>query len=79
MQGRPTDLGRKGRGTAPEPAHRLTTETREAEAPTPTTVSYERIERALSRNDSPDVPVDRSVNPYTGCEHEIPPARTGAG
>lgn len=24
---------------------------------------------ALSRNDSPDIPFDRSVNPYQGCEH----------
>ena len=24
---------------------------------------------ALSRNDSPDIPFDRSLNPYRGCEH----------
>jgi DNA repair photolyase len=25
--------------------------------------------RIISRNDSPDVPFDRSINPYMGCEH----------
>jgi DNA repair photolyase len=25
--------------------------------------------RAITRNDSPDVPFDQSVNPYQGCEH----------
>jgi DNA repair photolyase len=82
MDARPADLGRKGRGTARQPPHRFTTESRAAEddgwgglaaqaaeAPTPTTVTHERVTRALSRNDSPDVPFDRSVNPYRGCEH----------
>jgi len=25
--------------------------------------------RIISRNNSPDVPFDRSINPYQGCEH----------
>ena len=25
--------------------------------------------KAMSRNDSPDIPFDRAVNPYRGCEH----------
>lgn len=39
-------------------------------APRPaTTVTPERTTRILSRNDSPDIPFDRSINPYKGCEH----------
>ena len=33
------------------------------------TVTVERPKTILSRNTSPDVPFDRSVNPYRGCEH----------
>ncbi len=34
-----------------------------------TTVTIERPRRALTRNDSPDIPFDRSFNAYRGCEH----------
>src|SRR5262245_18790181 len=34
-----------------------------------TTVTPEATRRILSRNDSPDVPFDTSINPYKGCEH----------
>ena len=34
-----------------------------------TTVTVERPRTIISRNVSPDVPFDRSVNPYRGCEH----------
>ena len=34
-----------------------------------THVSLERARSVLTRNDSPDIPFDRSVNPYRGCEH----------
>lgn len=34
-----------------------------------TEVSAERARSALSFNRSPDIPFDRSVNPYRGCEH----------
>src|SRR5277367_4263156 len=41
------------------------------ETPTPlrTTVSAEAARVIISRNDSPDVGFDRSINPYRGCEH----------
>lgn len=34
-----------------------------------TEVRLERPRSALTRNTSPDVPFDRSINPYRGCEH----------
>ncbi len=37
--------------------------------PLATTVTIERPRRIISRNDSPDIPFDRSINPYRGCEH----------
>ena len=40
------------------------------EKPRPaTTVSIERARSIISRNDSPDVPFEQSINPYRGCEH----------
>lgn len=38
-------------------------------ATVPTTVTPEVTRGILAKNDSPDVPFDRSVNPYKGCEH----------
>jgi len=38
-------------------------------APIPTTVFAEASRSILTRNDSPDIPFDRSINPYRGCEH----------
>ncbi|HYV86360.1 MAG TPA: PA0069 family radical SAM protein [Patescibacteria group bacterium] len=37
--------------------------------PLRTTVTPERTRTIISRNDSPDLPFDRSINPYRGCEH----------
>ncbi|MFL9842739.1 PA0069 family radical SAM protein [Sphingomonas sp. ST-64] len=37
--------------------------------PLRTTVTIERPKTILARNHSPDIPFDRSVNPYRGCEH----------
>ncbi len=37
--------------------------------PLPTTVSADASRSIITRNDSPDVPFDRSINPYRGCEH----------
>lgn len=37
--------------------------------PPRTTVTVERARTILTRNTSPDVPFDRSINPYRGCEH----------
>ena len=34
-----------------------------------TEVTDERAGRILAFNDSPDLPFDRSINPYRGCEH----------
>jgi len=34
-----------------------------------TTVTVERAKTIITRNSSPDVPFDRSINPYRGCEH----------
>ncbi len=34
-----------------------------------TTVAFETPKHVISRNQSPDVPFDRSVNAYRGCEH----------
>ena len=34
-----------------------------------TSVSIERPRRVISYNRSPDLPFDRSINPYRGCEH----------
>jgi DNA repair photolyase len=37
--------------------------------PLRTTVTVEHPKSIISRNQSPDVPFDRSINPYRGCEH----------
>ena len=34
-----------------------------------TTLTVERARTIITRNDSPDVGFDRSINPYRGCEH----------
>jgi len=71
---------RKGRGALDNPDVRFEAWSREAvddgwgnldEPPPPltTTVELDHPRRMLSWNRSPDVPFDRSVNPYRGCEH----------
>ncbi|MBC8055520.1 MAG: PA0069 family radical SAM protein [Rhizobiales bacterium] len=37
--------------------------------PPSTTIIEERAKSILSRNDSPDISFDLSINPYRGCEH----------
>ena len=40
--------------------------------PTPrldTIVTFDRTKTIIARNDSPDLPFDRSINAYRGCEH----------
>jgi DNA repair photolyase len=70
----------KGRGAASNPEGRFETiaTTREDDgwhredeaAPRPATmVSEERARSIISRNDSPDIGFDQSINPYRGCEH----------
>jgi len=41
----------------------------DASPPPKTTLSVDRSRTVISRNESPDVPFDRSINPYRGCEH----------
>lgn len=70
----------KGRGAVANPAGRFEASRSEAfddgwdnldapPGPTATRVTADRPRRAITRNDSPDVPFDQSVNPYQGCEH----------
>jgi len=37
--------------------------------PTRTNVHYDKSRTIISRNDSPDISFDQSINPYRGCEH----------
>lgn len=66
----------KGRGAVSSPPGRFATRTVEhtepfceAETGPATTLTAMPARRIISRNDSPDVPFDRSINPYLGCEH----------
>src|SRR6202011_1568294 len=34
-----------------------------------TTVAVDTARKVITRNDSPDIGFDRSINPYRGCEH----------
>ena len=74
----PRAEGRRGRGATANPTARYETARREAfddgwepEAPPPlrTEVRAERTASVIARNTSPDIPFDRSLNPYRGCEH----------
>ena len=70
---------RRGRGAATNVSGRFEIERREEfddgwtrdEAPEPlaTEVTLERPKSIITRNNSPDIPFDRSINPYRGCEH----------
>jgi len=70
----------KGRGAASNPEGRFESAKLEAfddgwereqeAAPHPaTTVTDEHARSIISRNDSPDIPFEQSINPYRGCEH----------
>jgi len=68
----------KGRGALGNPGSRYLSHTTEtvddgwhSNAPPPlrTTLSVDHVRSALSWNDAPDIPFDRSLNPYRGCEH----------
>jgi len=74
------DLPRKGRGAVSNRSGRFEAETRErvldewpgdGEDPPPlhTTLSVDTAKRIITYNNSPDIPFDRSINPYRGCEH----------
>lgn len=66
----------KGRGTSANPANRFVRIEYEADpeelndASAPRTVFYrDATKTAISRNSSPDVGFEFSINPYRGCEH----------
>ena len=70
----------RGRGAKSNASGRYESEAVEAfddgwtlEDPVPaqieTTLTPERARTIISKNDSPDVGFDRSINPYRGCEH----------
>jgi DNA repair photolyase len=69
----------RGRGARSNPTHRFTVEARSflddgweslAELPPlKTEIFTETPKSIISRNDSPDISFDRSINPYRGCEH----------
>lgn len=69
----------KGRGSTQNPVGRFESTRHEAEddgwwnefepATVRTEVSIERARSIISRNESPDIPFDQSINPYRGCEH----------
>ena len=71
---------RRGRGAVSNASGRYESERREAlddgwgnldEPPPPlrTTVTRDASRSIIARNTSPDIPFDRSINPYRGCEH----------
>lgn len=66
------------RGALSNPANRYAAECRDAvddgwpadtEPPLHTELAVDTSRTIISRNQSPDIPFDRSVNPYRGCEH----------
>ncbi|WP_050528175.1 PA0069 family radical SAM protein [Pseudorhodobacter aquimaris] len=74
----PRDIRLRGRGAASNIVGRFEAATRVAvddgwsapeETALRTEVRLERPRSAISYNASPDLPFDRSVNPYRGCEH----------
>jgi DNA repair photolyase len=70
---------RRGRGAVSNPDARFEPHSRESFddgwsleeelAPLKTEVTLERPRTVITRNDSPDLSFDRSINPYRGCEH----------
>jgi len=70
---------RRGRGAATNVSGRFEIQTRvdfddgwthdEAPEPLVTGVIWEKPRSVITRNDSPDIAFDRSINPYRGCEH----------
>jgi DNA repair photolyase len=71
---------RRGRGALTNTSGRFESEARVAiddgwgsldaePAPIRTTIAIDTTKTIIARNKSPDVPFDRSINPYRGCEH----------
>ncbi|HMG49346.1 MAG TPA: PA0069 family radical SAM protein, partial [Inquilinus sp.] len=76
------DRPRKGRGAVSNKSGRYEAETRhkvddgwmseaaeEDVPPLRTTLHVDTARTIITRNDSPDILFDRSINPYRGCEH----------
>ncbi len=77
MSGSP-DGRPRGRGAGVNPPNRFAATRTEAVddgwqqdplPPLPTTLAWDASRTVIARNDSPDIPFDRSINPYRGCEH----------
>jgi DNA repair photolyase len=75
-----TVIGARGRGAQSNASGRYESQAHETfddgwtsddipTAPTRTTMTAETARTIITRNDSPDVGFDRSINPYRGCEH----------
>ncbi len=70
---------RRGRGAVTNPSGRFEPHAKvafddgwqslEELPPFKTYVTEERARKIISRNESPDIGFDRSINPYRGCEH----------
>src|SRR5438045_6134046 len=70
---------RRGRGSHSNASGRFEAEARvafdygwqrlDALPPFKTTVTLDTSRKVITRNDSPDIGFDRSINPYRGCEH----------
>jgi DNA repair photolyase len=73
------DERRRGRGAVSNPGGRyepVQTETfddgwdiEDEKPPAPTEIIVETARKIITRNDSPDISFDQSINPYRGCEH----------
>jgi DNA repair photolyase len=69
----------KGRGASSSPPGRFDSTSKQPEsddwyqeatpASVATTVSADAARSIITHNDSPDLPFDKSINPYRGCEH----------
>ena len=80
MNDRRQPVRRRGRGATSNPRNRFdkldiepVDDGWDSDEVTPVTLTTELIQddsrSVISRNSSPDVPFDQSVNPYRGCEH----------
>lgn len=77
----PTPLTARGRGSATRPDGRFLDWQRQSfddgwdpvedpdEAPLRTELRIDSAKTVITYNQSPDIPFDRSINPYRGCEH----------
>ncbi len=71
----------RGRGTSHNPHNRFASRQsvleddgwyQEVPVTQGTEVRAETAKTIIARNTSPDLPFDRSINPYRGCEHGWP-------